>query len=395
MIVVTADIRKDMNSKIINPLVMEQSISYEYVFPCEILNIIFSYDDVLIPYISKNFHEVWVTRILKDIVNCGTNVKDLALIMIKYKSIKDTFHNGRELRKFDPSTKLWTLISSMEFRIIVGRKLRQLCDYAISHHVDVTSLLNRLDRISLNVHRELCTYLMNRDISEQINNKRNLVPFSNGKVLDLVSREVRDLTKDDYFSMTCNFEYDYDTKSETLDNFLNQIMCGDQDKLSLLRRVLYKSFFGNKQTNSFFSGDGYSGKSTLIHLIEKTLGMWCAIFGSMSKRDMEIIADSRPYIRVLIMSEIPKIHLSGNEKIFNNIFVLSKKITNTCIATSDGNAVRRRVDIVEFDARFTHDPQEEFEYPIDDNIDKKLNTEEVRSAFLNWILSTHGSNNME
>ena len=48
----------------------------------------------------------------------------------------------------------------------------------------------------------------------------------------------------------------------------------------------------------------------------------------------------------------------------------------------------RKLTIIPFKARFTHNPDKRYEYPDDRNILEKLLEENNKSAFLNWIL--HG-----
>lgn len=109
-----------------------------------------------------------------------------------------------------------------------------------------------------------------------LDTKTHLVCFENG-VYDLNSRRFRDGRPDDYITFTARVDYiDYDEDNHNIRDvnaFLSKVFARDELRLYVL--TLLASFLHGDMVNQHFhiwTGTGSNGKSTIVDLIEGTLG---------------------------------------------------------------------------------------------------------------------------
>jgi hypothetical protein len=307
--------------------------------------------------------------------------------MIHYELIKDLIWKQENFLMFDHRSKLWKFLDSSTLLTLIEERVRSLCYQAMSNfpRVNLSNLLS-LDRINFTRILQEVSSILTSESHNKFNTNRDVIPLLEGKAFDLKTKQVRDLTKDDYFTATWGAKYDPIVKSEVLTTFLNQIMSENQNKLLILKERLYEIFFSHTSQKLFFCGNGYNGKDTLIRLIKKTLNIWISLLAFEQNSRFILHPGIDPYVRLLVISGIPK-KSSINAEAFNNIFVTRERISTRSDIVIGSEIIRKGFHVIEFNSKFTHDPQEEFEYLIDDHIDEKLDTVEVRTAFFNWLLS--------
>lgn len=121
--------------------------------------------------------------------------------------------------------------------------------------------------------------------TEIINRSHDLLPITNGKVINLIDGTIRDRTKDDKFSTYCNVNYIEDTdKTEDDDKYLNKFV--NQISMDNTDYIKYKQI----KMGSYLSGQNYrdidinhgvgkNGKSTEINALKLILGDFCGFIG--------------------------------------------------------------------------------------------------------------------
>jgi P4 family phage/plasmid primase-like protien len=122
---------------------------------------------------------------------------------------------------------------------------------------------------------ECQTLFLDKDFSEKIDSKPNLLAFDNG-VYDLDAGVFRDGQPDDYVSMSCGYDYDPNVDVAYVNevtNFINEIM-PNKPMVDYLLTTLGYGLHGNK-TQEFFqvwTGTGGNGKGLLTSLLQCALG---------------------------------------------------------------------------------------------------------------------------
>lgn len=118
-----------------------------------------------------------------------------------------------------------------------------------------------------------------------INRSHDFLPILGGKIIDLRTGEVRDRTKNDYFSFECPVEYIpinewTDIDEQDRKKFIDQIFMGDREYIEFIH-ILFGSFLSGRtnRTNYIFHGHGKNGKSSIMDAIGIILGKF---FGYIS-----------------------------------------------------------------------------------------------------------------
>jgi putative DNA primase/helicase len=93
-------------------------------------------------------------------------------------------------------------------------------------------------------------------------------------MLDLRTGEVRPFERLDYVTKTIAVPYIKDAKCPVFDKFMEDVMCGDIEKMDYVQAVFGYSLTGSMQENKvpFFIGEGGSGVSTITKLIKSVIG---------------------------------------------------------------------------------------------------------------------------
>lgn len=206
----------------------------------------------------------------------------------------------------------------------------------------------------------------------------NLIAFKNG-IYDIVKDEMLQFDPKYIITNKINFDYNPKAKSELVKKTMSKISCGNEDIIMLLYEVAGYCLFRKSEMGKSFilSGKGANGKSTYLDIIRTMLGVenvasldlseLCSEFknstivGKLANIGDDISGDFIPDVSVfkkLCTGEA----LTFNEK-FKNPYQASSYAKLLFSAnsvprmgkTKDSYAIKRRVVIVPFKARFTKD----------------------------------------
>jgi len=117
--------------------------------------------------------------------------------------------------------------------------------------------------------------LLNKNFKTKIiNRQHNLLPISDGKIIDLRTGEIRDRIKSDYFSFECPVHYVPENEWSDIDicelkKFIEPIFVNDPEYIKFMR-IKIGSYLCGDTSRSFdiFIGAGKNGKSCLIKALE-------------------------------------------------------------------------------------------------------------------------------
>lgn len=265
----------------------------------------------------------------------------------------------------------------------------------------------------------------NIEMRTKLDSIRYLLSLKGGKVVDLRTKIVRERVKEDYLTWELNYDYDGHRQDDPLiDDFLNKIMCYDQEKVKLLYRLLGYFITGetSEQKLYIFHGHvGANGKSTLKAMLEKlfmsdnnsTTSLYqevkrsalfgrskspdahdgnmdflhkkprCAVSEEMNKDDHLDVAT----IKTLTGDPTIKIRplFQGNitETIYAKIIILTNHQPN--FDTSD-KALCRRLVYVPFNAHFVDNPTAPNQYPRDNDFIDKITSDQHISNLLSILI---------
>ena len=262
---------------------------------------------------------------------------------------------------------------------------------------------------------ELLFYV--EDFEAELDIKTSLIGFENG-VYDLENGLFRDGISEDYikFSTRINYLPDFDNfhcQVQEVRAFLHQILPVKEEREYAVR--LLSSFLDGEikgQKFHLWSGSGGNGKSKLIELFQKTFGDYTTTFPSSLLTKTRAAAETAsPHLaaakgkRFSVLQEPEKgeklniglmKELTGGDKITARglhrdpiEYYPQFKIVLTCNNKPDVTEVDdgtwRRIRNLEFRSKFvdTPDPNNEFEFDIDDELSRKM--EHWPEAFM-WIL---------
>ena len=258
-------------------------------------------------------------------------------------------------------------------------------------------------------------YVVDPEFSESINPK-GYIAVSNRQVVNLKTGEVRERTKTDYFTQEIPVKYNPNSRSNLLDNTINQIMLYDKEKINFLQEILGYSITANCEEGKIFLfiGETRGGKSILMNLLESTLGVFSTFLGKSVLVNTTRTSDlPDPFIaelknkRVGIINDMGQtdiIHtgkmknLAENEKYpFRLLF--SNKIEKTVskhvlfitsnhkpIFPETDDSIWQRLVLVEFKAKFVENPEKKDEFKADRKLRSKLESPEEKEAFLKWMI---------
>jgi P4 family phage/plasmid primase-like protien len=225
-----------------------------------------------------------------------------------------------------------------------------------------------------------------------------LLPIKNNKIVDLKTGDVRRRQLEDYFTYYCDVE---PTKKKSLlfNNFINDIMCRNQEAVKYLQTILGYSMSGDISAQSVFImwGNGSNGKSVLLNLISSMMGDAYKpasknIFLNMGKssageelidvKDRRIITYSETADGDNLNEELIKMISGGDVMTARGLYkscISFKLICKLLLITNNkpkfnGNdfAMVRRIKFLPFQAKFVDIPIKKNEYKKNPNLEKEL-----------------------
>jgi P4 family phage/plasmid primase-like protien len=281
---------------------------------------------------------------------------------------------------------------------------------------NVTSLIGKLHKPGFQdeIIRGAKFYYRDKDFKIKIDSKKQLVPFNNG-AYDLTTSTFRKTTKEDFITLTMDYDYDPDVFNQDVQIFIEQVL---PDKY--VRDYVLKKFSeclnGDIPNTHFlmFLGDGANGKSQLLNLMKYTMGK----FGE--KVEVTLLTRKRTnanetnsekiklkgklfaflsepedgeHFNISLLKE-----MTGSEEIVAR--GLFKESTSFCMEAKlflgcnelppikgEDKALWRRIRVVRFPSRFVYEPTEENEYQIDQTLPSRIRDNiSWRQTFLNILL---------
>jgi putative DNA primase/helicase len=100
-----------------------------------------------------------------------------------------------------------------------------------------------------------------------------LLACSNG-IVDLRTGDMRDGQPSDWITRSTGIPYRPGTPCPVFDNFLHEVMCGDQEMVAYMWRMIGYSMTGDTTERAFFlfHGVGRNGKTTFVETLQAMLG---------------------------------------------------------------------------------------------------------------------------
>ena len=283
----------------------------------------------------------------------------------------------------------------------------------------IMGLVDKLQKtpFKANVMTECQELFYLEDFEAELDIKTKLIGFENG-VYDLENNVFRDGISEDYikYSTKINYLLDFDNfhpQVQEVRAFLHQILPVKDEREYAIR--LLSSFLDGEikgQKFHMWSGSGGNGKSKLIELFQKTFGDYTTTFPSALLTKTRAAAETAtPNLagskgkRFAVLQEPEKgeklniglmKELTGGDKItaralhrdpieFYPQFKLVLTCNNKPEVSEIDDGTWRRIRNLEFRSRFVDnpDPNNNFEFPIDDELSRKM--EHWPEAFM-WIL---------
>lgn len=271
----------------------------------------------------------------------------------------------------------------------------------------LTAITTKLKTVSFkeNIMSECKRLFYVEKFEEKLDAKCHLVGFENG-VYDLDAQEFREGRAEDFISFSTGINYiPYDPTHPfaiQVQNFLKQVLPKDHIREYVI--TLLASFLnGHIKEERFhiWTGVGSNGKSKLIDLFEQSFGEYCGKFpvtlltqkrAASNAATTELAkAKGKRFMVLQEPSEDEKMNvglmkeLSGGDKIqaraifkepieFKPQFKLVLTCNHLPNVPSDDGGTWRRIRVVGFTSRFTHnpDPEKENEFPIDTELSMRF-----------------------
>jgi P4 family phage/plasmid primase-like protien len=324
--------------------------------------------------------------------------------MVEGAKVNDEWYefNGT---KWEKSNSLWTYLST---KVVNNYKKLQVSDPIMLANVNEIIKLLKSVNYKSSIMKE-CGFIFSnydRHFVQRLDENNELMCFENG-VLDLSEGKCifREGKPKDYLTISTgiNFkEYSEDNKKiEEVNDFLSKIFVDKDVREYVLKLIASCLFGGSDEHFHIWTGVGSNGKSTLIQLIEKTLGEYaCKLPISLMTNKRSGSGNASPEVirtrgrRFISMQEpdegdelkvgILK-ELTGRDKIVarelykNSVeFMPQFKMFLCCndlpTIPSDDNGTWRRLRVVEFKSKFCDKPTGDYEFKKDASLFMKMNT---------------------
>ena len=250
--------------------------------------------------------------------------------------------------------------------------------YVQGHKFIEAAMIKFIPRLTKAKRTEILEYIELIMVEEAEPAPSNLIAFKNG-IYDIVQDKMLPFDPKHIITNKINFDYNPNAKSDLVKNTMRKISCNNEDIIMLLYEVAGYCLFRKSEMGKSFilSGKGANGKSTYLDMIRTMLGATnvasldlselCSEFknstivGKLANIGDDISGDFIPDVSVfkkLCTGET----LTFNEK-FKQPYQASSYAKLLFSANSvprmgkakDSYAIKRRVVLVPFKARFTKD----------------------------------------
>lgn len=283
----------------------------------------------------------------------------------------------------------------------------------------VDNIISKLENMNFksNILNQVVYLYQSHDpeFSTKLDSNPYLIGFKNG-VYDFKQNTFRDSTPNDYLTFSTGYDYiEYDENNQQVKEvyeFLSKILTNEQVKEYLLK-VLGKTLLGIPDERFYiWTGiSGANGKSTLVNLLEATLGDYTTSVdvslltnkrgnsGNASPdvvrlRGKRLFTFQEPEHDDKLRTGILKQYTGGDTIIARELFKapVTFKLQGTMVmccndlptvASIDGGTWRR-IRVIEFKSRFCDNPTKANEFKIDPTMKYKL--QEWRPYFMSMLI---------
>ena len=241
-----------------------------------------------------------------------------------------------------------------------------------------SAMLDEIPNLPSAKRTEVLKYLEVKNIENVEQAPANLIAFRNG-VLDIMTGQLQPLSPDVVITNRIGFDYNPNAYDELLDKTLNKIACKDKKIRALLEEAAgYALFRRNELGKAFFlTGTGSNGKSTYLETLEYMLGEnnvsnldlknlsgrfdKVSMFGKLANIGDDIsdefVVDTSFFKKVVTGNRIEAEH--KGQPVFTFVPYVKLYFSANNIPRMgkgrDWEAIKRRMVIIPFNAKFTAD----------------------------------------
>lgn len=251
-----------------------------------------------------------------------------------------------------------------------------------------SAMIQHIPDLNQSKRKEVISYLdvILRDNTEV--SSSDYVAFRNG-ILNIKTKEMVEYSPDIIVTNKIDWDYNPYAYDELLDSTLNKIACEDHEIRQMLEEMVGYCFFRRNELGKAFilSGEGSNGKSTLLNMIRHLLGK-----NNCSSLDLKKIGDR--FSTVMLFGKLANIGDDISSEFLADVAEFRKVVTGDSIAAEqkgqpkfdfepycklifssnsiprmgkgkDFNAIKRRLIIIPFNARFSKDDPDYVPYISD------------------------------
>lgn len=323
----------------------------------------------------------------------------------------------KDTARFNVTAKNWFIYNGIVWEEDVGgvtvakyAEILSTCLYVYSADKDTTFKNNVSKLGNLSTRKRMLEDASKHYAVKQtdFDSYPNFLNVRNG-ILDLDNMKL--LPHDSNFLLTkcCNCSYYNDATSDDFNKFINEIMCGDKDKIRYLQKISGLGITCSSKEEEcyiYYGEKTRNGKSTLLETIGYLLGDYAMNISpetlAQKKKDGRTASGDLARLnqcRFLRMSEPPKRmifdvallktllgrdtitarHLFKSEFEFVPVFTLYINTNYLPTVNDDTVFSSGRIKVITFDRHFNESEQ-------DKGLKERLKTDENLSGILNWCL---------
>ena len=171
-----------------------------------------------------------------------------------------------------------------------------------------------------NICKAIGGYRIDKDFeSKVINKRRHELPLKNGKIINFKTLEVRDRTRDDYWSFECPCEYDPDLDTGDANKFFDAVTCNDKELKDYMIRMNGYHMTGeiSERCIHIYFGEGCNGKSSITNIMKNILGK----FSTTLSEDLTVKKTSKgasPELMSLLFARCGSLPESEKREVLNS-----------------------------------------------------------------------------
>lgn len=274
----------------------------------------------------------------------------------------------------------------------------QLCIYQNGYYSQnikaiETEMINQISRLNATKRKEVLQYLELICENEKRASAEHIC-FNNG-IYNMENGELREFNSDYIVTNKVLWNYREDAYCEITDKTLTKLACGDVGIRMLLEEVIGYCFYTRNELGKAFmlTGDGSNGKSTYLTMVKTIIGL--DNIASLDLKELgerfknsqlvgklvnigddigeDFIIDTSVF-KKLVTGERMTVEQKGKDPFqFNNYSKLLFSANKIPRMKDSTGAVKRRLVIIPFDAKFSPDDEDYNPYIID----KLLSTESI------------------